>query len=166
MLRYIALRGLLAIAVAAIRTPALQASVIMLVITTALVLQLASMPYVTRSLNAIESLSLIVLWLSAFSGMVLADGEALAAGTVALMEALVAGVNIAFLLGTVMVVAIAFSASIAESKEAAAVWLLEGGSANKHGDVGGCTSWPCRHGVRRGCMAWAVTLGAVEAPEW
>ena len=153
---------LLAIAVAAIRTPALQTSVILMVLSLALVLQTAATPYATRSLNIVEALSLAVLWLSAFSGMVLADGSQLSDAAITAIEGLVAGVNLAFLLGTGVVVAVAFAASISISKEAAAVWLAESGLVSKDGSVGGCLSWPCRHGLRRGFIAWAVVLGVME----
>jgi len=157
---------LLAIAVAAIRTPALQASVILMVLSTALVLQMAAAPYVTRSLNALETLSLAVLWLTAFSGLVLADGDDLAQGVVVAVEGLVAGVNLTFLVGTATVVVVAFAASVAASRRAAGSWVVTGDALSEHEDdaAGLCCFWPCRYGTRRGCTGWLIAVGAMEPP--
>ncbi len=164
---------LLAIAVAAIRTPALQASVILLVLTVALVVQVAARPYAMHSLNVIEALSLGVLWMSAFSGLVLADGDILSTGAVAAVEGVTAAVNASFLAGTLLVVALAVMQATIMARQDTRAWLHEYQDATEqdgaHTELPSGCLWPCHFGARRGVLAWLAAAGLLDvqkARQW
>jgi hypothetical protein len=162
---------LLAIAVVAVRSPLLQSAIIIGVLTISLVVQVAAKPYVTSSLNVIETFSLAVLWLSAFSGLVLGDGNLLASSTIVAVQAATSAANVLFLLGAVLLVARVVVTETSAARSAARAWLYSHDSAAK--EAGGsfeehsaaavvCAAWPCVFGCRRGALAWVMSTGAIS----
>jgi hypothetical protein len=172
---------LLAVIVTVVRTPLLQATLLLMVLTLALVLQVAARPYLTLSLNSVETLSLVTLWASAFAGLVLADVTArdLSDTVENVVQTCVAVTNGAFVFGTLLVLAAAVAAGLALSRHETRLWVVQmqravnlqqampgaehagDGGDDVEEEAGHCLAWPCTLGSKRGLLAWGAYLGCV-----
>ena len=95
-----------------VRAPFTQSALMVMILTGSLCLHVSQMPYSSLLLNVAETLALIVLWISAMSGVVLYEGGELGDETAESVRALIVFSNVVLMMYFAFIVLYALSAAV------------------------------------------------------